>query len=369
MAIFGIRGIGKTSLAQQIKLIAEGDKTLPKDLNLSHFLPKKDFNFLVHFIKCDEYVRDIPTLVKRIMLGEGDCPSIFEHSKTGDRKLESAKQIFAKSESLELYDKKYKRINNDDIIHLFRQGLTVIKKDNLDKTGILILIDEFDIIRDKQGFASLIKSCSNNYVKFGVIGIAENIAELIEDHASIGRQVDEIQIQPMSELEMVRIISTAEEKINHEIVFDNEIKNKIGEECHGFPYFVHLLGKEALTLAFERATNLVNNDIYKEVKNKIVQGKLSFTYEDIYTNTVRTSKEREVLLKAFAKTIENQILKEEIYKDVRVSITNPSQYINELVTPKIGSPILIEDKLKRKVRFIDPVFKVYVNMREYYHKD
>ncbi len=56
LSIFGLRGIGKSSIAKQIKLIAEGDETLPKLLSLNHLLPKKGFNFMVHLVCCDEFI-------------------------------------------------------------------------------------------------------------------------------------------------------------------------------------------------------------------------------------------------------------------------------------------------------------------------
>ena len=58
MAIFGIRGIGKSSIANQIKLIAEGDKTLVKKAQLERLLPRKGFDFMVHLIRCDSFVKD-----------------------------------------------------------------------------------------------------------------------------------------------------------------------------------------------------------------------------------------------------------------------------------------------------------------------
>lgn len=51
LAIFGLRGVGKSSIAHQIKLIAQGNKTLPLALRLGRSLPKKDLDFVVHYYK------------------------------------------------------------------------------------------------------------------------------------------------------------------------------------------------------------------------------------------------------------------------------------------------------------------------------
>ena len=92
ISIFGLRGIGKSSVANQIKLIAEGDKTLPKLLQLQHLLPKKGFKYLVHLVRCDEFINNVPSLIKRILYGDDQNPSIFSHNKGGEKRMISHKE-------------------------------------------------------------------------------------------------------------------------------------------------------------------------------------------------------------------------------------------------------------------------------------
>ncbi|WP_241087541.1 hypothetical protein [Candidatus Vondammii sp. HM_W22] len=92
---------------------------------------------------------------------------------------------------------------------------------------MLILIDEFDTIKDKIDFASIVKACSSDFVKFGVIGIGGNMSELVKDHSSINRQIDFIDIPLMPELERLQIIKRAEYKVDSAIIFDDEAMNEI----------------------------------------------------------------------------------------------------------------------------------------------
>jgi hypothetical protein len=53
------------------------------------------------------------------------------------------------------------------------------------RDALLILLDEFDVIPDKNGLGSLIKSLSTTDLKFGVSGIGHDLHDLIQDHASV----------------------------------------------------------------------------------------------------------------------------------------------------------------------------------------
>lgn len=93
IAVFGQRGVGKSSMAYQLKLIAEGSCILPKTLGLETFLPRKGFNFLVHYIRCDGFIKNVEDVIKRLMFGDDNNPSLFSLTKSGDKKLSEYKKI------------------------------------------------------------------------------------------------------------------------------------------------------------------------------------------------------------------------------------------------------------------------------------
>ena len=59
LAIHGLRGVGKSSVAKQVQLIAEGNKVLPKTLKIDRF-------FVIAFLLCEQvshrlaYSRKVP---------------------------------------------------------------------------------------------------------------------------------------------------------------------------------------------------------------------------------------------------------------------------------------------------------------------
>lgn len=379
LSIFGIRGIGKSSIAKQIKLIAEGDKTLTKILGLQYLLPRKGFDYMVHLVSCDEFMPDIKSLIKRVLLGDDVNDSIFSRNKHGDRRIKSFKEKgksslgvggFGIKSAIEGEDETtYESIETDDLIQEFRKALATTQKDNQKNTGLLILIDEFDVLKDKSGFASLVKTCSSKFIKFGIIGIGESTEDLIEDHASVGRQISSVHVKPMNKKELKEIISHAEQSLRYQIVFDLAVAEDITSEAEGFPYFVHLLGKECLLLAFKRKMKNVTKELYSEVKENLICGKIKLTQEFRYIEACRTSKERELLLRLFAMSDENKILVEDIYSQAReFGIDKPSNYMEALTTKDKIAPVLSVLRDKRYVRFSDPILKVYVKKREPIHE-
>lgn len=377
LAVFGLRGVGKSSIGHQIKLIAEGDGTLPSSLGLEKFLPKKKFNFIVHYYKSDGFVDNISDLFKRILFGDNDNPSLFTLTTAGDKKLEEFKRTVAVGGSAGFFGTKieakgkeestFMSYVSDDLIQQFRALLGTVRKDNQNRDGLLILIDEFDTIRDKTGFASIVKACSSDFVKFGVIGIGSNVSELIKDHSSINRQLDFIDVPLMPEIERLQIISRAEYRVDNAIVFDEDSMNEISKKSEGFPYFVHLLGKEAMLLAFERNSAKVTTIDIETLSENISKGRLTNIFENVYHESVKNSPQREILLKLFAEETDNEISSESIYAWAKeVGITNPSQLMKQLTSPDNSMTTPVLTKIREKYyRFTDPVFKVYARIRNW----
>lgn len=382
IAIYGLRGLGKSSLGQQIKKIAEGDQILAKRLGLKRYLPKSKFNYIVKLIQCDDFCTDIFQVIKRIFFGDDKNSSLFAHTALEGRTLEKTKEKVNSSinAGIKLYvaqagikdssesETSYKMHESDDVIQIFKQMLGTVKNDNQKCTGILIVLDEFDVIKDKSGFASIIKTCSSEFVKFAIIGIAEDIPELLEGHASVGRQIDKIELKIMPPEDLIGIINNAEELLNGEMKFNHDVKIRMSEDAEGFAYFVHLFGKESLLLAFERNLKIVDMFIYKKIYSDFVSGRLGIFYETIYEKAVRTTPEAETLLKLFAEEKEHHILTESVYKMAReFGLKEPHQFMQSLTHVGPNKKPILSKIQNRYYRFSDPIFKVYAKKRDLYH--
>jgi len=211
---------------------------------------------MVRYIRIDGFTADVPSLFKRILFGDDQNPSLFSLTKAGERYLTEFKRVVEAEGSGSFFgikagakgseEKKYATYVSDDLIQQFRQLLGTIQRDNQDRSGLLILIDEFDTLKNKEGFASIVKACSSEFVKFGIVGIATTLNELMREHNSIGRQVDQIRVPLMSVFELQDILNKAEYFVSNAIRFSPEAKMMIASVSERFPYFTHLLSKEAM---------------------------------------------------------------------------------------------------------------------------
>jgi hypothetical protein len=253
------------------------------------------------------------------------------------------------------------------LIQQFRTLLGTIQRDNHNRTSILFLIDEFDTIPDKEGFSSIVKACSSDFVKFGIIGIATSVTELMRDHTSIGRQIDTIPVPLMPQYELIDILKKGEYIVDYLITFEDAAAQFITERSEGFPYFTHLLGKESMILAFERGGTRVTDQDIENLSILISNGRLKCIYEDLYHDAVKHSPQREILLKLFAEQAYDEINTEEVYALAKgFDITNPSQLMKQLTNPDSPhvAPALVKIR-ERYYRFSDPVFKAYSRLRNW----
>jgi len=336
--------VGKSSVALQLKRIAEGDDRLVKMLYLQKFLPKKGFDFIVHYYKSDTFIKTTVDLFKRILFGDDKNPSLFTLTKAGDRRLDEFKRVVSLGGEFGAFglklapagqeEKTYKQYISDDLIQQFRHLLGTIQKDNNNRSGLLLIVDEFDRIADKDGFASIVKACSSDFVKFGVVGIATTVTELIRDHSSIGRQIDTVPVPLMPKEELSQILRRAEFIVDEAITFESDASQAIAQRSEGFPFFTHLMGREAMLLAFERESPKVTSGDIEVLSARISDGFLRCIYEDMYHAAVKNSPQRELLLKIFAEHHQDEIGTEEVYALAReMDVTNPSQLMKQFTTP------------------------------------
>jgi AAA+ ATPase superfamily predicted ATPase len=86
IAIHGLRGVGKSSIAKQLKLIAEGEKTLARTLNFERFIPRKGFQYLTLYTACDTFTKNTTDVLKRIIFGDNESGGLLSFTSSGNKK-------------------------------------------------------------------------------------------------------------------------------------------------------------------------------------------------------------------------------------------------------------------------------------------
>jgi Cdc6-like AAA superfamily ATPase len=117
---------------------------------------------------------------------------------------------------------------------------------------VFIVLDEFDRIEDDDTLslmADTIKALSDHVApsKLVIVGVADSIDQIIGEHESVQRAIEEIPMPRMTQEELSGIIDKGLEALGMSI--SDDARRHIGRLAEGLPHYVHYLALNA----FERA--------------------------------------------------------------------------------------------------------------------
>lgn len=226
VAVFGERGVGKTSLAQLtcFFLDREEDRT--------------------HFVRCEK-TSTFDTIFSDVLASAGIEVVLNGIESEGERHGSLAVAFLGAGGSRRVR-RTFRRIS---------AGRQISPRFLLEQFGAhegLIIIDEYDRITDPAThtrMAELIKhfSDANSNTKIILVGVAETLTQLIGEHESLGRSLAQIKLDRMPKEELEDILKRGETHID--AVFKSAIKRRIIGLADGFPYFVHLISRHAARIA------------------------------------------------------------------------------------------------------------------------
>lgn len=242
--VFGDRGVGKTSFGWQLmhKLEQTGCKCIwfqcQNKLNLDDVLSSilreslDNYSFKSHF------------------------PELYENSQVGDaiqRKyglnfgIISAELMFKKDESKPHLARNLEDLNlliGDLFKDVLKACQTLRPSDD-----IVIFLDEFDSLSDRSGIGQMIKGVDN--AKFVIIGIADDINEIVADHPSAERKLanSKFRIPQFEYPEVLSLFTFAEEAAQGQVIFDSEFRDGVYSKSDGYPYLIQQFGYFAMQAA------------------------------------------------------------------------------------------------------------------------
>lgn len=369
IVIYGNRGVGKSSLAHQLDLLSRGASEVADRLADP---PLEPLDFLTVYFRCDDSITSIPRLLLRL-LSDNDALAAWVPFRVVERQGSTETQGKFDVKVLSLSDKAGGSITEkaeeleSDIVSVFQNAINTILETGVAQNGILLIIDEFDRIRDRSGLASLLKVQAAKDTKFALVGVATTVQELILEHESVARQLADgtVHVPPMSRAEMEEIFDRAENYLENRFRFLRDSREWIISIARGHPFYVHLVGKHALLKAIERGLNEVTAQLAKEALGDIALKGSAPIQESLYKTSIGHSYVREVVLKAFASVEDLEIHTTELYAELarrlNVDPSAISVYVGHLASPKYGS--VLEKTRDRYYRFTDSLFKAYAAAR------
>jgi Cdc6-like AAA superfamily ATPase len=161
---------------------------------------------------------------------------------------------------------------------------------NLD-TPTLVVLDEFDRLADQQTatlFADTIKLLSDEPTPATIllVGVADSIDGLVADHKSVGRALRQVQIPRMTSRELEGIIEKGAQHI--ELNVSDAHRSQIAGLSEGLPHYTHAMGLYAAQRAIEDDRDELNdNDI--EAAKAIVVRKAQRTIITAYNVATRSA--------------------------------------------------------------------------------
>ena len=147
----------------------------------------------------------------------------------------------------------------------------------------VVIIDEFDRVADKATRA-LIAETIKLFADRGtnstlvIVGVADDVAGLMEAHRSIGRNLVEIPVGPLSEEELAAIVRSGFGRAG--MSWLQTVPSHIARLCHGYPYYAHLIGRNAGRAALDADRNFVDLDDVRSAIDDMIENSLQSLRSD-----------------------------------------------------------------------------------------
>jgi Cdc6-like AAA superfamily ATPase len=239
----------------------------------------------------------------------------------------------------------------------------------------VIVIDELDRLDDNESLtvlADTIKTLSDHAVGATLIlvGVASSLDELLGEHASIIRNIAQIEMPRMLPDELRGILQKG--CAHAGLTIDSASESAIVRLSAGLPHYTHLLGYRAAERAVQDDRSDVNLEDVRAAIPKAVEG---HTIQNDYVRAVRSSQPgnlyREVLLACalapkdgLGYFTSGQVREPlELIAGRRLEIPAFAKHMKEFLSLERGSVIRREGKPRGySYRFSDPMMQPYVVM-------
>jgi Cdc6-like AAA superfamily ATPase len=343
--ISGDRGIGKSSLLLQVKLLSEGNNSLTDKLRIDKGCDK--FDYLVSWVDAVEN-QSLENLVVNILTELQSTIGSFFSALKFEFDLGGFVQISKK----EAVDKSIA-----DVVNEFCKQIKNAheKLDKRGKHGIIIFIDELDKMNPLSGIASFLKLSTEKLnregitnISFACSGITGAVQKLETEHASIFRTLRDIPLQRFTEKESEEILSNGFEKAG--FTYDKKVVAEIFNLANGFPEPLHIIGSEILSVGEDMHLTIEDFTLAKE---KVIK--------DVRKNKLGDLLKRagygkyQLILEAMSTHASQNVPLEVITKHLNVESNQISTNIGTLIDKEIIT------RVDRSVySFVDPLLKEYI---------
>jgi Cdc6-like AAA superfamily ATPase len=257
VAIYGERGVGKTSLANVVRpIIRVFDRraTANQDASDSQRLVVKTI------ASSGDTFENIWEKLFSDITWQDDRPVMGLQPNATSRQRRTLRDVFGLPGKLTI----------DDV----RRVMSMLP-------GAVFIVDEFDraATLTSRCFTDLIKALSDFAIDSTVVlvGVSDTIDQLVADHASINRALIQINLPRMEAEELDQILTNAERSLS--VSFNPEARSLIVHISQGLPHYTHLIGLHAVRkAALTRFTRRIRRaDVFAALKEAVTQAQQTVT--------------------------------------------------------------------------------------------
>lgn len=243
----------------------------------------------------------------------------------------------------------------------------------------VIVIDEFDKVDNadvRTLMANVLKNLSDYAVNATVVlvGVADDIGDLLDEHASLSRCIEQILMPRMSNIEMREILNKRLPRLGMKI--EGDALWKIVTLARGLPSYVHLLGLYATQDAIRmRRLTITEKNVDAAIKRALEKSQESIQREyaaATHTNRSDTLFSEVLLACALAKTDDRGLFSpnsvvaplQRIMDRPELTIANFQNHLKKFISDERRN-ILVRRGSPRayKFRFRDPMMQPFIVMK------
>lgn len=346
VAIFGERGVGKTSLAAVSEMFATVQGFVTARVNCT----ASDENFSV-------IIRRIGEAIDRSVRAGAPIARLESHFQKIAGVAPGAVAILTAAAP---------------DAHDFLVAMQILSQAG----DVVVFLDEFDRLGDGSihtELVDLMKTVSDQAlpVTFVIVGVARDVDALLEEHESTGRGLNEIQMPRMSMDELREVLDRG--LAQAEMTILPEAATFISHLSIGLPHYAHLLGLHSgLSAVGAQRTEVCSEDVVSALSIAVARAQQHIVrlYSDA-THSTRANNFKEILLAAcLTPGDENGFFAPGDIRDAlsvvmgkQMSIPAYASQIKDFSVDR--GPVLerTEHRTRPRYRFTEPLLVPYVAMR------
>ena len=332
IVLFGERGVGKTSLS---RVLVE----LLTALGMDVISPES--------INCD---------------GTDDFGRIWH---------KIFREMFADFAALNRETPAYIGIDEEDLLYETPDDIRFALK-RLSKPAIIVL-DEVDRIQNSETttlLADTIKTLSDHAIPTTLIliGVADSVDSLIQEHRSVERALVQVHLQRMSPVELREILNKGMTETG--LIFEEEATRYIVNLSAGLPHYTHTLGLYAAERAIDASRDSVNKtDVDEAIRQAVKKpGSLLTAYEEATQSSQQTLYSQILLACAVVEKSERGYFSAanlrrplEIIMGRRYDTPSFSKHLDAFCSEARGCVLQkFGDTRKHRFRFVNPLLQPFV---------